>query len=255
MNIKTIVIDANQQNRADIVWNLGFFGGFEVLRELGSFEDLEQTEWEEPPQVAFISLELPTSDGFYCTYYLQKRFPDLRVVMMAEEKQYAFTAFEYGVFDYLLKPLEPQRIEKTVARLRDAFREDEAIIDSPKRIMVKLKGRYRMIDLEDILFLEMRNKRCSMTLQDGTEVGLQRYTMEQLETMFTPFGFFRCYQSIIVHLSKVAQLTANADGRSCIAHLKGYEPTVPVSRDKFNQMVALLEDSSGITVTGNTPRE
>lgn len=255
MNIKTIVIDGSAESRAGLVWNLEFFGGFEVLREMSSFEDLEQMEPDIQPDVAFISLELPTSDGFYCTYYLQKRMPDIRVVMFADRPEYAMEAYEYGIFDYMLKPLDPMRIEKTVMRLRGALQEDDAVIESPRRIMVKLKGRYQMIELDDILFLEMRNKRCTMTLQDGTEVGLQRYTMEQLESMFTPFGFFRCYQSILVQLSKVAQLAANSDSRTCVMRLRGYQPTLPVSRDKFAQMVALLEDSSGITVTGITSHE
>lgn len=249
--IKTLIIDKDEDNREELLWHLKFFGGFDVVAVLTRFEDLEEMPDDTELDAAFVSLELPTSDGFYCSYYLQKHYPDAHIVMMSESKDAAYEAFAYGLFDYILKPMDPNRVEKTIARLKDAAHAEEAIIESPKRIMVKLRGRYQMIGLSEILYLEMRTKKCYMVLQDGTEVLLQRYTMEQQENLFAPFGFYRCYQSIIVQISKIAQLYADADDRSCTIALQGSRTKLPVSRDKFQQVIALLQESSGITVTGN----
>lgn len=249
--IKALVIESNDENREDLLWNLKFFCGFEIINEMKSFEDLELLPPDTEFDVAFVSLELPTSDGFYCSYYLQKNFPDVKIIMMSESKDLAFEAYEYGLFDYILKPLEPSRVEKTIWRLNEALRPEEAIIESPKSIMVKMKGRYQMIGFDDILFLEMRAKKCYMILQNGKEVLLQRYTMEQLEKMFEPFGFYRCYQSVIVQISKIVQLMAEAESRNFTILLKDYNEKIPVSRDKFSQIVGMLQEISGITVTGN----
>lgn len=252
MNLRTVIIENDVENRDVLQWNLTFLGGFEIVAAVGSFEELAELPVDAEYDAAFISLNLPTSDGFYCSYYLQKHHPDVRIVMMAEDRECALEAFEYGLLDYILKPLEPVRLEKTVDRLRDSIRQDEAIIESPKRIMVKMKGSYQMVDISDILYLEMRNRKCCMILENGMEVSLQRYTMEALEKMFTPFGFYRCYQSVIVQISKVAQLIADAENRNCYVTLRGYEAKMPVSREKFSEMVTLLQDSSRITVTGSS---
>lgn len=252
MKLKTIIIENDKENVDDLLWNLNFCGGFEVVDKVTCFEELAQISKNQEYDVAFVSLDLPTSDGFYCSYYLRKHYPEVRIVMMAQDKEYAFEGYENGIFDYILKPLEPERIEKTVNRLREAAIQEEAIIESPQRIMVKLKGGYQMVDVSDVLFLEMRNRKCCMILTDGMEISLQRYTMENLESMFTPFGFYRCYQSVIVQITKVAQLVADTQNRNCYATLKGCDQKLPVSREKFAQMVALLQDSSGITVTGSS---
>lgn len=252
MKLKTIIIEQDKDNLEDLLWNLNFCGGFEVVDQATCFEELAQLSKDREYDVAFVSLNLPTSDGFYCSYYLRKHYPEIQIVMMARDKEYAFEGYENGLFDYILKPLDPARIEKTVNRLKEAAKQEAAIMESPKRIMVKLKGGYQMVDVSEVLFLEMRNRKCCMLLTDGREVFLQRYTMENLECMFAPFGFYRCYQSVIVQIAKVAQLVADAQNRYCYATLKGCEQRLPVSREKFTQMVTLLQDSSGITVTGSS---
>lgn len=250
MDLKTIIVDNDRDNTDDLLWNLNFCGGFSVAAQVTCFEELAELPKEQEYDVAFISMTLPTSDGFYCGYYLQRNFPDIKIVMMADEKQYAFEAYDNGYFDYIMKPLDPGRIEKTINRLKASMPYEEAIIDSPQRIMVKQKGGYQMIDVSNVLFIEMRNRRCCMILSDQTVISLQRYTMDSLEKMFSPLGFYRCYQSVIVHVSKVAQVVADAQERYCYATLYNYNQKIPVSREKFASLVAMLEDSSSITISG-----
>lgn len=255
MRIKTIIIDSSEESCSDLEWNLEFFHCFEIIGRYASFEELQTLSADEEVDAAFVSLELPTSDGFYCSYYLQMNFPDTRIVMMSQCKEFAYEAYDYGLFDYIMKPLEPTRVEKTINRLKEALRSEEAVIEPPRSIMVKIKGKYRMIEFEHILFLETRAKKCYLILDDGNEVALQRYTVEQLEKMFTPFGFVRCYQSIIVQASKIAQLVSDSESRSCTMTLHGYNKSLPVSRERFQTVMGMLKEISGITITGNERHE
>ena len=68
------------------------------------------------------------------------------------------------------------------------------------------------------------------------------YTMGQLEQMLEGSGFYRCYQSFIVNLSKVSFLRADNDSNNYAIQFDGYDGEVLLSRDKYAQLLTLLKD-------------
>jgi two-component SAPR family response regulator len=82
------------------------------------------------PDVAFIDIEMPGMNGLEAAERLLALLPDLKIIFVTAYHQYAVEAFELAAIDYVLKPVHPQRLERTLSRLRTepapSARQDEA---------------------------------------------------------------------------------------------------------------------------------
>jgi two-component SAPR family response regulator len=82
------------------------------------------------PDAAFIDIEMPGMNGLETAERLLALMPDLKIVFVTAYHQYAVEAFELAAIDYVLKPVHPQRLERTLSRLRTepapAVRQEEA---------------------------------------------------------------------------------------------------------------------------------
>ena len=70
------------------------------------------------PDAAFIDIEMPGMNGLETAERLMGLLPDLKIIFVTAYHQYAVEAFELAAIDYVLKPVHPQRLERTLARLR-----------------------------------------------------------------------------------------------------------------------------------------
>ncbi len=87
----------------------------------GAFQDPRQAlkqQKELDADVAFVDIEMPELNGLELAARLQAAQPDLQIVFVTAYEQYAIEAFELAAIDYLLKPIELRRLERTIGRLR-----------------------------------------------------------------------------------------------------------------------------------------
>src|SRR4249919_1665061 len=73
---------------------------------------------EHQPDVAFLDIRMPGLTGLEVAALAAEASPHTRVVFVTAYDQYAIDAFERGAIDYLLKPVKPERLDATVARLQ-----------------------------------------------------------------------------------------------------------------------------------------
>jgi two-component system LytT family response regulator len=69
------------------------------------------------PDVLFLDLQLPGLQGVIVAEQVKQRLPQIKIVVVTENKQYALWAFDQAVVDYVLKPLEEVRLNQSLARL------------------------------------------------------------------------------------------------------------------------------------------
>lgn len=103
-----------------------------TVRMLGDYPDVELVGSSYEPEVAlnealglepdalFIETRLGCISGLAASERLLRDLPDLRIVYVTASREYAVEAFEQRAFDYLLKPLTLERLERTIVRLRRA---------------------------------------------------------------------------------------------------------------------------------------
>lgn len=116
--IKTIVVDDEWYNMAEIVDLIEATGFMSVIKQyengVKALEEIDQIS----PQVAFIDIEMPEIDGITLAEKLLEKNPAIIIVFITAWNQYAVQAFEINALDYIMKPVNSERFNKMVERIK-----------------------------------------------------------------------------------------------------------------------------------------
>lgn len=190
------------------------------------------------PDLIFLDIQMPELNGFDVI----ERIRDVPFVIFATAyDQYALKAFETNSVDYLLKPIEPKRLEQALHKLQNmtdegikAFRAQIqsllADVKQPllKRIQVKCGDHIRFFNLEDVYFFRSKEKYVEVATFD--ESHLITLTLSNLESQLPAQDFARIHRSAIVNLDHIDEVTRDYGGTFKV-RMKNREKTrLPVSR-------------------------
>ena len=173
----------------------------------------------EAPDLIFLDVQMPELDGFGVVAALSNAKMPTIIFVTAYDK-FALRAFEVHALDYLLKPFDRERFQKSLRRAIDQIKRNESdelsqrlssLIAELKpeakpldRLAVKVDGRVLLVRLEEIDWIEAADNYVSLHV--GNESHLHRETMSALEVKLAPSQFIRISRSIIVNVEKIKEL-------------------------------------------------
>jgi DNA-binding LytR/AlgR family response regulator len=208
---------------------------------------------EHAPAVAFLDVHMPGLNGVEVARAIGNR---ARVVFVTAYDQYAVQAFEQGAVDYLVKPIDPDRLAVAVQRLRQppaastAQADLEPLLDAlsqrlqhqaPARqhlqwIRASMGQSVRLIPVEEVVYLRSDEKYTLVAWPGGE--ALIRKTIRELADELDPDRFVQIHRSVIVALPHISHVTRGANETADV-HLRGRKEVLPVSRSfvhLFRQM-------------------
>ncbi len=264
MKIKTVIVDDEALSRRGIEVRLRGAGDFEVVGECGNGRDAVRMIQRERPDLVFLDIQMPAFSGFeVLTRVPQDDLP--LVVFVTAYDQYALRAFEASALDYLLKPIDAQRFDLTLERVRQNLVARHAMDQRDKlmAVVAEMTGSGEL-DIEALLaqggtaldtrrpqILPIRQGRHTARVPvasiqwidaagdymcvhaEGT-THILRGTMKQLEEILDPALFQRVHRSTIVNLRYVRSLRAHMNGEYFLTLDGGQELKLSRSyRDKI----------------------
>lgn len=151
------------------------------------------------------------------------------IVFLTAFDEYAIQAFEEHAFDYLLKPIEQQRLGKTLARLRQERQvQDISLLPENQQPLkyIPCSGHSRiwLLQMDEVAFVSSRMSGVYVTSQDGKE-GFTELTLRTLESR-TPL--LRCHRQYLVNMTQLKEIRLEDNGQAELLLRDGH--TVPVSR-------------------------
>ncbi|MDF7759966.1 two-component system response regulator BtsR [Kosakonia cowanii] len=180
------------------------------------------------PDVLFLDIQMPRISGLEMVGMLD---PDNRpyVVFLTAFDEYAVQAFEEHAFDYLLKPIETQRLKKTLNRLRhDRGMQDVSLLAENQQPLkfIPCTGHSRiwLLQMEEVAFVSSRMSGVYVTSHEGKE-GFTELTLRTLESR-TPL--VRCHRQYLVNMAFLKEIRLEDNGQAELLLRDGL--TVPVSR-------------------------
>ena len=201
----------------------------EVVDEaLNGLEGIQKIETLRP-NLLFLDIEMPQMTGFEMLSRLSY-MP--MVVFVTAYDQYAIKAFEENSIDYLLKPVEKERLAKTMDKLRNLRPEQEQTLSQeslrqligsmvPKKemhsISVKSGDKILFVQLSDISFFQAEDKYVLLNTVDNKQY-LMNYTITSLEEKL-PSNFVRVSRSTIVNSTKIREMERYFTGKYMIVML------------------------------------
>lgn len=197
-------------------------------------------------EVCFLDIHMPRLSGFD----VLARLPDPpAVIFTTAYDQYALQAFEANAVDYLLKPVEPGRLERSLAKLErmravgPGVRPDlhqiirqlaDSLHDSrsayPDRIASRLGERIWFLDLPRVTHFYAQDK-LTFAVSDGKAYCVD-YTIAGLERLLNPRKFLRIHRSTIVNVACIREVAPLPGGSLSIRLQDGRETELIVARDR-----------------------
>jgi len=252
MSFKTILIDDEKLaiNRLKRLLS-EFEDTIEIVGEASNGEEGRLLIEEQQPDLIFLDIEMPVLNGFEMLQQLT--FMPL-VVFATAYDQYAIKAFEENSLDYLLKPIEKERLEVSIKKLEKLHQpqnnqwQDESqnlwkLLEQMKpqkeitSISVKLGDKIILLRLEEISYFEAEDKYTFIYTHDGKK-HITDYTIAYLEQKL-PTDFIRVSRSCIVNKNFITEMQKHFSGKY-ILYLSDKVKTKIETGLKFNDNVKKL---------------
>ena len=210
----------------------------------------------EAPDVLFLDIEMPGMSGFD----LLARLPEQPLVIFTTAyNQYALQAFEVNSIDYLLKPVEPEKLDRALSKLERmlAGREQKpdltrlldqlakvlgggSSVSYPARLSSRLGDHVQFVELSQVTHIYAKDK-LTFAAAAGKEYAIDS-TIQELETRLDPAKFVRIHRSTIVNVDCVHELYTWFAGRMLVRMKDDKKSELTVARDR----VKVLKERLGL---------
>ena len=190
-----------------------YTGEVEVVAMAYSAETAAKEIVKHKPELLFLDISMPGEDGLD----LIRKFPnrDFEFVYVTAHESYAVKAFELGAVHYLLKPIDIIQLNEAVARssrrIRGRSLPGHSTRMHPEKIAIAGTHGHKLVELDNILYLESDGSYTRIILRDGSYLISSR-NIGFYEELLEGRGFFRTHRQYLVNLSSVKGYTRGKSG-------------------------------------------
>ncbi len=264
MTIRTILVDDEPLAVQGLQLRLERHEDVEIVETCSNGREAIRAIKTHKPDLVFLDIQMPGFDGFSVIQGLMEVEPPLFVFVTAYS-DHALRGFETGAIDYLMKPVEEERLADTMERVRQRLAEkrsaeeagklkevlaevapdavenvaEASADDAPssnryeKLINIKDRGQIFRVDVDSIEKIDAAGD--YMCIYTGDNTLILRETMKDLEKRLDPRRFQRVHRSTIVNLDLVRQVKPHTNGECFLVLDSGSQ--VKVSRS-YRDVVA-----------------
>lgn len=210
----------------------------------------------EQPDLVFLDIQMPGMNGFDVVKAVQEDAAMPFFIFATAYDDYAVEAFDLAAVDYVLKPLEPSRLERAINRAKERMQAipkgtllnavDNALglgtelapeqKQNTRKLTIRDNGQIQLVDFDDIDWVDAAGD--YMCVHVGAVTHIMRCTMTELSQRLSAGPFARIHRSTLVNLDKVTQITPLSKGESLL-HLD-QDTTLKVSRNYRKAIKHLL---------------
>jgi two-component system LytT family response regulator/two-component system response regulator LytT len=259
MDLRAVLVDDEQLARDELGYLLGQLGGIEVIGHAGNGVEAISTIDRLRPDVVFLDVQMPGLTGFEVARRLADGGTASHIIFVTAYDQHAIEAFEVNAVDYLLKPVEPGRLEVAVHRARRRIATDgladgavrnaelEKIVQlvaerqsRRERLAIKVGERFLLVQAEDIIYASLADEGISVVTSQ--HAGTSNYrTLDELHERLDQTVFWRVHRSHLVNINKIKEIVPWFS-RNYILRMKDEKSTeIPVSRTQTRRLREYLK--------------
>jgi len=219
--IKALIVDDEVLARNRIREILKKDPEIQLVGECANGQEAVDAILGQAPHLLFLDVQMPEMDGFALLAALPpERLPT--VIFVTAFDQYALRAFEVYALDYILKPFDAERFNRTLQHAKFQIRQvrgsvlNQGLLDLltelkekpraklPDRLVIKTAGRVSFLKIAEIDWIESEGN--YVRLHVGKETHLLRETLNQMEERLDSDQFLRIHRSTIVSLDRIKEL-------------------------------------------------
>lgn len=250
--LSTLVVDDEQLAREELTFLLKDFPELEVLETASNGIEALKLINELEPDVVFLDVQMPGLDGLGVIRQLRERGGHLpHFVLTTAFDQYAVEAFRLEALDYVLKPVEKERLAESVARAKRSVEDKQSESESLEaassktavqrtKILVKTNNRNLIVDAQDMIYATIDDG--LITVVTSSFEGQSNYrTIEELQSNLDPNLFWRVHRSFLVNINKIREVIPWFKSSFQLKMDDKKQTEIPVSRIQTKRLRTLLK--------------
>ncbi len=180
------------------------------------------------PEVVFLDISMPHGSGFEVLDAFD--LINFEIVFVTAHQEYAIEAIKRNAFDYILKPIRLDELERCVEKLKNTLLQKE---DYPL-LTIHTSDSIEFVNIKDIVYCKAEGSYCHIHLAQGPHFFFSKH-LKQLEEQLPAKQFQRCHNSYIINKDYVLRYAKN---EACV--VLSVEIFIPVSRARKDQIISWL---------------
>ncbi len=208
--LSAMIVDDEAPARSELRFLLEETGRVDSIEEASGAREAVEKIIENRPDVLFLDISMPKTSGMQLAEALHKLKNPPAVVFVTAYSEYAVNAFDVDAVDYLMKPVETERLAVALDKVEARCQPSQPAKPPAERIPVEKGGRKVLVPIDQIRYIEAKDDySCIYTDQDRY---LSTISLAQLEQELVPHGFFRVHRGYIVNLEHVEDVEVVSSG-------------------------------------------
>ena len=257
--VRALVVDDEKLAREELCFLLGEAGGVDIVGQSGDGIDALRQAGSLRPDVIFLDVQMPGLTGFEVARRLIEADLTAQLVFVTAYDQYAIDAFSVNAVDYVLKPVDAERLDQTLERVRQRLLsrsaqqlplspEDlERVIEAVQarqgrrdQIAIRVGERFVLVQADEVVHASLIDE--SIVVVTTNLSGTSNYrTLEELQTRLDPAVFWRVHRSHLVNITKIKEIVPWFS-RNYLLKMKDPKSTeIPVSRTQTRRLREYLQ--------------
>jgi two-component system LytT family response regulator len=243
-----LIVDDEIRARENIrsIINLYFKEKFEIIEASNIGHGIVAIE-EQHPDIVLLDINLPDGTGF--DLLKQLRFKSFKLVFITAYEEYALKAFDFSAIDYIMKPIDPEKLSHAVSRATEMMETENLNLklkalfanlnnqsDLHKKLVLKTSDNIYIVDTKEIIRCESDESYTRFFLTDNRHILVSRNLIDY-ENMLEEFGFFRTHRSHLINLAYIDNFTKKEGGFVVMKD----KAEIPISRRKKDEFLKFLE--------------
>ncbi len=220
-----------------------------IIGEADSVTSGTELLLKQQPQVVFLDIHLGDGSGFDLLEEVNKKGKlNSQIVFITAHEQYAIKAFRFSALDFLLKPVDPEELEKVIGKIKNVVDKNDSVahidlllenirkkVDNFKRIALSNSDGIHLFEVSDIIRCESEDNYTKFYIKNNKPVLISK-TLKEYEELLTEHGFERIHQSHLINLSYLKSYIKKDGGYVVMAD----SSNLPISQRKKERLQELL---------------
>lgn len=235
--IRIVLVDDNQDAIEIIQFFIGNKEGFEIVGICRNGEELIDEIIVKKPDLILADINMPKKNGLDAVKECLSFYPNLKFIFITGYDEFAISAFRMAAVDYIVKPVEKERLYKALEKAVNIIQYEQGSRDADeirkpiKNLVLRDQNCIRYIPHEDIYFVEKSGKKCFVfTAEDVYE------TAENISRIYEKLddSFYSAHRSYIINLKKVSHIIPHHE--TYIAYFHHFDKHASISKLKINEV-------------------
>jgi DNA-binding LytR/AlgR family response regulator len=240
--IKALIVDDEYPSRKELRFHLEKYKEVEVVGEASNATEAYQLIEALDYHVIFLDIKMPNMTGLELAEKLQQREGKPQVVFVTAFNEYALAAFDVAATDYVLKPIEEDRLSKTIERVKESLSGGNNLKSNKVDYLQRIPGQKCEltipINVKQVcyIFTELNN----VIVKTDQEQFLTKYTIKELETRLPPHLFTKVHRCYLVNINKIKWVAPYFNGTYTLVMDDRQKSQLQVSRTYVKNLKKVL---------------